>query len=128
MGTMNDLVGTTSARLVQLPDPRTPIKEQMIMAPTTALYLVPTETDLFPHLGKDETCIYCGIPQTDEQAEQRTFDHVARDLAEIHRIREALRTEFDFEAPGYDADVYDLLCELATATEAPALAETAVAR
>lgn len=96
---------------------------------TTALHLVPTEKDLSPHLGKDETCIYCGIAQTDEQAETRTIDHIARDLAAVHRIREALRTEFDFENPGYDADVYDLLCELATATRAAeATAGMAVAR
>lgn len=95
----------------------------------TALHLVPTETDLFPHLGKDETCIYCGTPQTDEQAEHRTIDHIARDLAALHHIREALRTEFDFENPGYDADVYDLMCELAAATrQTPALAGMAVAR
>lgn len=95
------------------------------MAPTT-LTLVPTEADIYPHLGKDDTCIYCGTPQTDEQAENdRTVEHVTRDLVTLHRIREALRVEFGFENPGFDDDVYDLLCELDTATRAtaPALAE-----
>ena len=96
------------------------------MAPTT-LTLVPTETDLFPHLGKADSCIYCGTPQTDEQAENRTVDHIARDLAEIHRIRESLRVDFGEEHPGYDADLYDLLSELTAATR-PAPAGMAVAR
>lgn len=91
----------------------------------------PTEAELFPHLGKDDACIYCGVFQTDEQAEaDRTITHIARDLAAVHRVRETLRTQFGIEHPGYDADVYDLLCELdiATRAQAPALAETAVAR
>lgn len=92
------------------------------MAPTT-LTLVPTEADIYPHLGKTDACIYCGTPQTDEEAEQRTLEHITRDLAAVHRIREALRTEFDFENPGFDDDVYDLLCELDTAVKAAALAE-----
>lgn len=93
------------------------------MAPTT-LTLVPTEADIYPHLGKDDTCIYCGTPQTDEQAENdRTIEHVTRDLVTLHRIREALRVEFGFENPGFDDDVYDLLCELDTAVKAAALAE-----
>lgn len=83
------------------------------------------DEQIWPYTGLENTCPYCGTAQTDEQAEDRTVDHIARDLATILRIREALRTEFDFEAPGYDADVYDLLCELdtATRTQAPALAE-----
>lgn len=100
------------------------------MAPTT-LALVPTEADIYPHLGKTDACIYCGTPQTDEQAENdRTVEHVTRDLVTLHRIREALRVEFGFENPGFDDDVYDLLCELDTATRTttPALAEKAVAR
>lgn len=89
-----------------------------------------TDEQIWPYIGLEDTCSYCGAAQTDEQAEDRTVDHIARDLAAIHRIREALRTEFGFENPGYDDDVYDLLCELdqAERTEAPALAETAVAR
>lgn len=99
------------------------------MAPTT-LTLAPTEKDLFPHLGKDDACIYCGAPQTDEETEDRSLEHVTRDLVALHRIRETLRVDFGYDNPGYEADVYDLLCELETATRAtaPALAETAVTR
>lgn len=83
-----------------------------------------TDEQIWPYIGLEDTCPYCGTAQTDEQAEDRTVEHIARDLATVHRIREALRTEFGFEAPGYDDDVYDLLCELDTVTrQAPALAE-----
>lgn len=87
------------------------------------------DEQVWPYIGLEDTCSYCGTAQTDEQAEDRNVDHIARDLAAIHRIRKVLRTEFGFENPGYDADVYDLLCELdtATRTQAPALAGTAVA-
>lgn len=87
--------------------------------PTPRTAARPSEKDLFPHLGKEDVCIYCGCFQTDEQAEaDRTIEHVSRDLVALHRIRESLRVEFGIDNPGYDDDVYDLLCELETAVEA----------
>lgn len=95
----------------------------------TGAGLAPTEKDLWPHLGLDNACIYCGCFQTDERAEtDRTVAHVVRDLAAVHRVRETLRTQFGIEHPGYDDDIYDLLCELDTAEQTAALAESEVAR
>lgn len=89
----------------------------------------PTGADLFPHLGKDDVCIYCGVLQTDEQAEVRTVEHVTRDLVAVHQVKETLAREFGIDSPSYEDDVYDLLCDLDTATrQAAALAGTAVAR
>lgn len=89
----------------------------------------PTEADLFPHLAKDDVCIYCGTIQSDAAAEIRTVEHITRDLVAVHRVKETLAREFGIDSPSYDDDVYDLLCDLDTATrQAPALAETAVTR
>lgn len=91
---------------------------------------VPTEADLFPHLDKEDVCIYCGCFQTDEQAEIRTIEHITRDLLAVQRVKETLAREFGVASPGYEDNVYDLLCDLDTAhrEEAPALTGTGVAR
>lgn len=72
----------------------------------------------------DEGCIYCGDLIPDEQIEEsrRSVEHVLRDLLAVHRTREALAREFRIDSPGYESDVYDLLCDLDAASEAEALA------
>lgn len=90
--------------------------------PTTQILLPrldrgPTEAELFPFLEQVDVCIYCGRPQTDEQAEHRTTEHITEDLLAIHRHDAALRRTFGAPHPGYEDDVYDLLCELDAAEQ-----------
>ncbi|WP_122940954.1 hypothetical protein [Brachybacterium sp. EE-P12] len=87
---------------------------------------LPTEAELFPFLGVDDVCIYCGRFQTYEEAEQRTATHIRADLLAVHRTNEALMRDFGEQHPGYQDDVYDLLCEPDSAVPAPAV--EAVAR
>lgn len=92
----------------------------------------PTEAELFPHLEKDDVCIYCGRFQTDEQTEQRTAAHIQAGLVAVHRASEALIGDFGIRHPGYQDDAYDLLCEFDNAVRAaasePLVFELAVAR
>lgn len=91
----------------------TPIRAPFATVPVRPLaHRSPTDAELFPHLEKDDTCIYCGRFQTDEQAGQRTADHIQADLVAVHRASEALIRDFGLPHPGYQHDVYDLLCEL----------------
>lgn len=92
----------------------------------TRLDRTPTDEELFPYTGKVGICIYCGAIETDEDAENRTADHIQRDLLAIHRTNEGLKATFGIDHPGYQMDVYDLLCEL-DAASAPALAVSLVA-
>lgn len=111
----------------------TPIRAPFASVPVRPLaHRSPTEAELFPHLEKDDVCIYCGHFQTDEQAEQRTADHIQADLVAVHRASESLIGDFGIPHPGYQDDVYDLLCELDDAVRAaagePLVFEPAVAR
>lgn len=83
----------------------------------------PTEAELFPHLEKDNVCIYCGRFQTDAEAEQRTRTHITEDLLAVHRTNEGLIRDFGIQHPGYRDDVYDLLCELDAAEAGDRAAE-----
>lgn len=73
----------------------------------------PAHADLFPHIGQEDACSYCGRHQTDEEAEAgRTLEHVTKDLLAIHRTNEGLKRTFGTDHPGYSSDVFDLLCDL----------------
>lgn len=105
----------------------TPIRAPRATVPVRPLaHRSPTEAELFPFLGVDDVCIYCGRFQTDEEAEQRTATHIRADLLAVHRANEALMRDFGTQHPGYQDDVYDLLCELDAAV--PDRAVEAVAR
>jgi hypothetical protein len=101
----------------------TPIRAPRATVPVRPLaHRSPTEAELFPFLDQVEVCIYCGRFQTDEQAEQRGAEHIQRDLVAVHRASEALIRDFGVPHPGYQHDVYDLLCELDNAVYAAAAA------
>lgn len=111
----------------------TPIRAPRATVPVRPLaHRRPTEAELFPLLDQVEVCIYCGRFQTDGQAERRTADHIQADLVAVHRASESLIRDFGVPHPGYQHDVYDLLCELDNtvrpAVSAPLEFEPAVAR
>lgn len=91
----------------------TPIRAPRAAGPVRPLaHRDPTDAELFPFLDLVDVCIYCGRFQTDEHAEQRTAAHIQADLVAVHRASEALIRDFGLPHPGYQHDVYDLLCEL----------------
>lgn len=77
--------------------------------------LTPTDLELFPFFGLDDTCEYCGAPQTDAEAEHRTVDHITRDLVAINHQSSVLLDKYGILHPGYDDNLYDLKAELAAA-------------